>query len=109
MTEPVRESEGKAALGSISVNEAFLCGCSSLPAEVSEAGASSSWAHGDGVPNRLLSTAPKNVDLSPKEYVKGAIPGVTDDSGAPLEGTASLGWGASEPPPTTGGLCDILV
>lgn len=58
MTEPVRAREGKAALGSMSVSEPFLCGTSFLRAEGCEEG-SASWADGDGVAKRLPSTAGK--------------------------------------------------
>lgn len=79
MTEPVSDSVGKAALGSMSVRESFL---SRVASPESPAVAASPNVRGVGaLPSVFaLSTAGKYEDLAPWLYSARLIPGVTGTS-----------------------------
>lgn len=101
MIEPVRESVGKADLGSLSVRESFLSTVKSLRLGTRDVDRS----HGETVLRMSLSTDGKYDDLRPPEYVSGLIPGVTGTSGGAINGVSIFSGGGL---PTDNILCAIV-
>jgi hypothetical protein len=81
MTEPVSDSVGKAALGSMSVRESFLSRVASPESAAVAASPNAKGVGGTSTPSMFaLSTAGKYDDLAPWLYSARLMPGVTGTS-----------------------------